>query len=398
MSIELAQGGIQRARRGAQAAVDGLRRSLQLTLEQPADDWDGVERGLRELYVRGTAMLHQLFRDPDLIRFINTLHDFLPGLNGTASGLPDIQFIADADTVLPIELLPALMMAKDRRPIKDYLTLEESASRFLGFSANIRRHIRGGIVPHPPLAQIMDSWVSAIPNARGFAVEVFQNAALGSVSTEVGNLQRYGEPHIFVLGPWPGSEDRESDSAEIIEKILCEHPERPGEFWPHVLHFACHCRVSQDPTEITLLLQGGQSTSCVEVRLVEMESQSAIIVSRSPLGGVPTPRLPLVFLNACSSAESEPLTGASLPEFFLRKGYLGFIGTETAIPDVVAAEISSKFYDNFLSGRSLGESIWLSKWSLLRRYRNPLGLLYTTYADGDLYVEHALEGNLDHDS
>ncbi|NUK09959.1 CHAT domain-containing protein [Streptomyces lunaelactis] len=394
--FELAPGGILRARRDVQAAVNVLRRSLRLTLEQPAD-WEGVERGLRELYTVGTATLHQLFGEDGLPRFINTLHDLLPELNSAAGGLPEIQLIADTDTVLPIELLPALMTAEERRPIRDYPTLQESASRFLGFSANVRRHIRGGRVTHPPLAQIKGSWVNVFPNAAGLSVSVFQNATLGSVSIEVGSLQSYGVPHVVVLGPWPGPEETTSDPDGIIAKILCENPARPGEFWPHVLHFACHCRASDDPTEIALLLQGDQPTSGVDVRLVELEARSGVLRIRRPTGEASAPRLPLVFLNACSSGASEPLTGASLPAFFLRRGYVGFIGTETAVPDEVAAEISSKFYDNFLGGRSLGQSMWLSKWSLLRRYRNPLGLLYTTYADGDIYVEHALERNLDHD-
>lgn len=52
---------------------------------------------------------------------------------------------------------------------------------------------------------------------------------------------------------------------------------------------------------------------------------------------------PLVFLNACGASAVDPATSGSFPKFFLAHRFLGVIGTETAIPDKVAATFSESF-------------------------------------------------------
>ncbi len=44
------------------------------------------------------------------------------------------------------------------------------------------------------------------------------------------------------------------------------------------------------------------------------------------------------------------------------------------------------FYLNLIRGYPVGEAIYRSRWSLVKRYNNPLGILYTFYADPDIRV------------
>jgi hypothetical protein len=72
--------------------------------------------------------------------------------------------------------------------------------------------------------------------------------------------------------------------------------------------------------------------------------------------------------------------------FLVENGNRGFIGTETRIPDQYAAAFSEQFYTELLQGRPLGEAVHAARWTLLRRHNNPLGILYTVYADPDMRV------------
>ena len=93
-----------------------------------------------------------------------------------------------------------------------------------------------------------------------------------------------------------------------------------------------------------------------------------------------------MFINACGSSHIEPLTGASLPAFFLRERHVGVIGTETEVRDDLAAELSCQFYKELLAGENVGTALQRAKWTILRRYRNPLVLLYTLYGNPRLQI------------
>ena len=83
----------------------------------------------------------------------------------------------------------------------------------------------------------------------------------------------------------------------------------------------------------------------------------------------------------------DPLAATSFPKFFLRdSGSRGYIGTETNIPDRFAAKFSRCFYQGLLTGRKLGEAIYEAKLTMLRTHCNPLGILYTVYADPNIGV------------
>lgn len=105
--------------------------------------------------------------------------------------------------------------------------------------------------------------------------------------------------------------------------------------------------------------------------------------------------LPLVVMNACGSARMHATNALSFPYLFLQNGNCGFVGSEIEIPDDVAAEFSKAMYERFLlGGQLLGQAILGARHDLLRLFRNPLGIAFSSYADPELHVRPAEEENL----
>ena len=94
-------------------------------------------------------------------------------------------------------------------------------------------------------------------------------------------------------------------------------------------------------------------------------------------------------MNACATSRIDASQTVSFAKHFLDHGHLGFIGTEAAIPDMVAAEFSASFYSRLLAGDSLGVALLDARRQLKDWYGNPLGLLYTMYADPRISIEGA---------
>ena len=99
---------------------------------------------------------------------------------------------------------------------------------------------------------------------------------------------------------------------------------------------------------------------------------------------------PLVFINACESAELSPLFYGGFVPYFMAKGARGVIGTECKTPGIFAAEWARRFFDRFLAGEPLGAVFLTLRREYLAQHGNPLGLLYAVHCDGDTQVYPAL--------
>ncbi len=103
------------------------------------------------------------------------------------------------------------------------------------------------------------------------------------------------------------------------------------------------------------------------------------------------PGEPLVFINACESAELSPLFYSGFMPYFTTKGARGMIGTECEVPAVFAAEWAPRFFDRFLyQEKSIGEIFLELRREFYYRHNNILGLLYALYCDGDTRIYPAL--------
>ena len=99
---------------------------------------------------------------------------------------------------------------------------------------------------------------------------------------------------------------------------------------------------------------------------------------------------PLVFINACESAELSPAFYDGFVPYFMAKGARGVIGTQCKTPALFAAEWAERFFDRFLGGEALGDAFLGLRREFLEQHGNPLGLLYAVHCDGDTRIEPAL--------
>ena len=152
-----------------------------------------------------------------------------------------------------------------------------------------------------------------------------------------------------------------------------------------VLHFACHCDTTPDKADDhSLILADGE-----KFRVSQRAMKSRHMRNLPDIRMHRDKARPLVFMNACGSSVVDPSGVTSFPQMFLENGSCGFIGTETAIPDEVAEVFSSQFYRALMTDRPLGRAVHLAKLNLLRDYANPLGILYTVYANTEMRVGRA---------
>ncbi|MEV8038182.1 CHAT domain-containing protein [Streptomyces sp. NPDC086182] len=94
------------------------------------------------------------------------------------------------------------------------------------------------------------------------------------------------------------------------------------------------------------------------------------------------PGLPVIVLNACSTAYTSPLSTAGFLTHFLERSR-GVLGTETDTPAPFAAAWTTAFFDRLLAGERIGEAVRATRAEFAFTHRNPLGLLYALYCNGD---------------
>jgi hypothetical protein len=149
-----------------------------------------------------------------------------------------------------------------------------------------------------------------------------------------------------------------------------------------VVYFYCHA-ASRDVGE-----QGGVNESALV-----LSGEGRLTLKELKLSA-PTddalPNAPLVFINACESAQLSPLVYDGFVTYFMDKGARGVIGTEVETPALFAVEWARLFFDKFLKGEPLGQITLDLSQQFLKKYNNPMGLLYSLYVDGDTRIEPAV--------
>jgi len=145
-----------------------------------------------------------------------------------------------------------------------------------------------------------------------------------------------------------------------------------------ILYFYCHA-ISRSlaegggPDDSTLVLSGDGRVTLGDLNL--FASPRKVL-----------PGAPLVFINACESAELSPLFYDGFVPYFMAKGARGVIGTECETPALFAAEWARRFFDRFLAGEPLGQIFLGLRREFYHEHGNLLGLLYALYVDGDTQV------------
>ncbi len=104
-------------------------------------------------------------------------------------------------------------------------------------------------------------------------------------------------------------------------------------------------------------------------------------VKQTDLSETPFESGPLIFINACTSAPSDPYIANELEQTFFERGCRSYLGTEVKVPIRFASRFAKIFYSFFFRDLApepiaAGEVVFQARRFLWREYRNIGGLLY----------------------
>ncbi len=151
---------------------------------------------------------------------------------------------------------------------------------------------------------------------------------------------------------------------------------------PPLIYFYCHA-VSKFPEE-----DGGVDDSRVALTDGKVSVRDLKMKVRTQLPPLAT--APLVFLNACESAELSPYLYDGLMPYLVARGVRGMLGTEVETPALFAAEFAKEFLKRFTAGGcTIGELLRDMRVEYAEQKNNIMGLVYALYSSGDVCIQRA---------
>ncbi len=150
-----------------------------------------------------------------------------------------------------------------------------------------------------------------------------------------------------------------------------------------IMYFYCHAKSADlnapnGPDAACLMLTDGSIVQLGDLKLYAPAKRSRLKSA------------PLVFINACESAEMSPSFYDGFVPYFIDKNARGVVGTECQTPALFAAEWAKRFFEHFLNGEPLGDAFLDLRKEFIQKHGNPLGLLYAVHSDGDARVDPPL--------
>jgi CHAT domain len=174
----------------------------------------------------------------------------------------------------------------------------------------------------------------------------------------------------------PGVSVKDYPNVEDLVTLLKDTKAAP------LIYFYCHA-VSKFPEE-----EGGVEESRVALTngKVSVGDLKRKVSTRLP----PLPSAPLVFLNACESAELSPYLYDGLMPYLVARGVRGMIGTEVETPALFAAEFAKEFMRRFTAGNTtIGELLRDMRVEYAEQKNNIMGLVYALYSSGEVCIQRA---------
>lgn len=370
----------------------------ELRTDRLDQDFAALTSAFKKLFKPGTVLFESLFDDisgqfeDNTVEIINYLRDHIIAASSSRqlsypqTGLIEVRTKTIKD-IVPVE---CLVIIGSKPKVESWQDLDAAISGILGFSFIVNRVIRR----RPRQSQKRE-----LNNVPRLPLKYFCDQSLDGAIAERDFFR--DERYFRLDGPWPG-EDALSRGTESVEKDLVWHLFRPDvgfyqtdktDAWERQLdevhHISCHCYTDEEYSFRCSL----QFTGCQPFTLMAMRAHLANL-KHCRTASQTTLEMPLVFFNACGSSKLTPKGITSFPEYFLmRNGNCGFIGSETRVPDLFASEFCRQFYLHLLRGCGVGEAIFRARYTMLRRYRNPLGILYTSYVDPYLRVTRTVDSS-----
>lgn len=148
----------------------------------------------------------------------------------------------------------------------------------------------------------------------------------------------------------------------------------------HVVHLACHAEHSQHADLDHLRVRKGYHIS--------RQFLSDEIHLRAN---------PLVLLNACRSAGTDPQHMCNFARAFLCRGARGVVATECMVGDSLAALLGKKLAGKLVPGQAVGPALLQTRLDILNQLGSPIGLAYAAYDRPTVRLQrrrspHAQEG------
>jgi hypothetical protein len=222
------------------------------------------------------------------------------------------------------------------------------------------------VVEHLPLQQGLHVTTAEIDGRPRFQVSLNLNSEIDAVMG-IGVIARQ-RTYWEKVGAAGKTEVTVRDKDDEVKTALA-NPSLPDQ----LLYFYCHASSKS-------LSQGGPDASALVFSDGKLTLGDLAVFA-------PTETLlkgsPLIFINACESAELSPLFYDGFVPYFMAKGARGVIGTECLTPALFAAEWAERFFDEFLKGKPVGEIFLNLRQTFFKEHNNLLGLLYALYCDGD---------------
>jgi len=298
---------------------------------------------------------------------------------------PLIHCHGDEASMLPLEVLPMFRMGDF--DVSSRLDFVARCRAFVGFSCIVSRSLL-------PLQPSAGGLLRRDSDGRA-PIRYMHHEGLRGAKTELDWLLSGAASNVTVEGPYPGSGLGEPTvAAQIFDPCLLLGGGR-RDLPDQIQHFSCHCytRMNEPPRKYEIQLRGGGRDVRVTLGEIGIELiRLADDAAEEPELSHRCAELPLVVMNACGTSVLTATCSVSFPALFMKRGNRGFIGTEVAIPDDVAAVFSRSLYEGlFLQAQPVGAAVHQARRHLLERYGNPLGIAYSVYGDSDLMVERHVD-------
>jgi len=380
-------------REGLKDRLEDFKRAIGRALREDGsvELGEAIDEGFAILHREGLGLLDRLSAvDSDVPQLTLAVDRVLNRPH--ADPVPVVQVIAPQHLWTPIEFLAVENVEEHPRTGEE---LADACRRFLGLAAIVQRVIsRPEGAPSLGLTQHRE-----LLGSGGLPVVMFHDATLPAAKLERTMLEEL--PRLALKGPWPDTAGaRTAILAGLVEQLRDPGLGPKGKRLDppaQIHHFACHCDTRlENPDEHEIRLSSGPGSTAdlklSEIRSTRTAASAAAALRRRRQGEPPeddTTPLSMVFLNACSSSLIDYRAAASFPDLFLGGGHRGFIGTGTDVPDEFAGRFGAWFYDALMSDQSVGEALHAAKWRMINERHNPLGILYSMFADPDLHVTGA---------
>ncbi len=149
----------------------------------------------------------------------------------------------------------------------------------------------------------------------------------------------------------------------------------------HLLHIACHAEA----------VPGAPFNSYLQL------SDKNVFLVKHLRSKFEHMKIQLIFLNACETGPDNPLGTIDFVRTFQKyKNVENVIATEDMVHSQVAEQIAITFYEHFLQGRPLGESLYVARKSALKgtEAKNIVSLFYSLHGNPFFHLKDLQNGGV----